>query len=331
MPTLDTRPKRYPPHEFPPRRPALFGRTPPAIFSPILGLVGLALAVQVALSTLELPEAPGQFLAGIVVPLWAFTVLAYAVKVVRRPGVVMEDLRVLPGRAGLAAMAMGGMASASLIAPLAPRMAAALVVLALTVHAIIGLCLIRILVSLPPPGREVNPTWHLSFVGFIVAAPSAVALGWSGLAEGLFWLSMPVAVAIWILSALQFLRGVPPAPLRPFLTIHLVPAGLLAYVAALLGLADMALGFLALGTLFAASLLLAGRWIIVSGVTPLWGSFTFPLAALATAMLAQGGGWRIPGLVLLLAAAIAIPVIAWWVLKRWPGGRLAQVSNAAEA
>ena len=26
-----------------------------------------------------------------------------------------------------------------------------------------------------------------------------------------------------------------------------------------------------------------------------------------------------------------IPAILWWVLKRWPGGKLAAVTNAAEA
>jgi tellurite resistance protein len=33
-----------------------------------------------------------------------------------------------------------------------------------------------------------------------------------------------------------------------------------------------------------------------------------------------------------LAAALVInPVIAWWVLKRWRGGKLAAITNAAEA
>ena len=48
--TVEPRPKRYPPPEFPPRRQALFARTPPAIFPPILGFLALALAVRLALA-----------------------------------------------------------------------------------------------------------------------------------------------------------------------------------------------------------------------------------------------------------------------------------------
>lgn len=327
----DARPKRYPPPEFPPRKVAAFAKTPPAIFSPILGLLGLAQALAIALALVGLPAAAGQLVAGLVVPLWAFAAFAYAAKLARRPSVVMDDLRVLPGRAGLAAMAMGGMAAAALLAPYVPGAASALLVLALCVHAVLAVLLIRLLISLPPAGREVNPTWHLSFVGFIVAAPASLLLGWTGLAEALFWLTLPVAVLIWGLSGLQFLRNVPPVPLRPLLAIHVAPASLMAIVAALLGKSEMALGFLGLALVFALGLVAAGRWVTVSGVTPLWGSFTFPLAALTQAMLLQAGIWKVPGLALLTIGLAAIPAIAWWVLKRWPGGRLGQVTNAAEA
>ena len=46
--TPPPRPKRYPPPEFPPRRAKLFAKTPPAIFSPMLGVLGLALALRMA-------------------------------------------------------------------------------------------------------------------------------------------------------------------------------------------------------------------------------------------------------------------------------------------
>ena len=41
--TLEPRPKRYPPPEFPPRRAKLFAKTPPAVFPSILGLLGLGM------------------------------------------------------------------------------------------------------------------------------------------------------------------------------------------------------------------------------------------------------------------------------------------------
>ena len=327
----DARPKRYPAPEFPPRRTPPFAKTPPAIFPPILGLLGLATALRLALEGLGLDRGLGDLVAGLAVALWVFAAFAYGAKVARRPAVVVEDLRVLPGRSGLAAMTMGGMAAATLVAAYASGPALVLMLAALAGHAVLAVLLVRLLLTLPPPGREVNPTWHLSFVGFIVAAPAAVALGWEGLAVALFWLTMPVAVLIWALSAVQFMRSVPPPPLRPLLAIHVAPAALLGSVASLLGMAELAGIFVALGLAFVLALVASGRWLIGAGVTPLWGAFTFPLAALATAMLRDGGGWLVPGLVLTLVGLGAIPAILWWVLKRWPGGKLAAVTNAAEA
>lgn len=329
--TLEPRPKRYPPPEFPPRQPALFGRTPPAVFPPILGLLGLVVALRQALARLGLDLGPADLLAGLAVALWLFATLAYAGKVARRPGVVMEDLRVLPGRSGLAAMTMGGMVVATLLSVYSAELAPGLLLVALVGHGVLAALLVRLLLGLPPEARAVNPTLHLSFVGFIVAAPAAVSLGWSGLAEGLFWGSLAVAAAIWGLSLRQFARAVPPAPLRPLLAIHLSPLALLATVAGLLGKAEIGVLLAGLGLVYALVLAAAWRWVTEAGVTAMWGAFTFPMAALATALMVSGGAWIWPGIVLTAVALGVIPAILWWVLKRWPGGRLATTTNAAEA
>ncbi len=327
----EARPKRYPPPEFPPRRIPAFAKTPPAIFPPILGLLGLAIALQLALEALGFDRGPGDLLAGLAVALWAFAAFAYGAKAMRRPAVVIEDLRVLPGRSGLAAMTMGGMAAATLVAAYAQGPALALMTVALAGHAVLAVLLIRLLLTLPPVGREVNPTWHLSFVGFIVAAPTAVALGMEQVATVIFWLTLPIAVLNWGLSALQFIRSVPPPPLRPLLAIHVAPAALLGSVAGLLGMVELSGAFIAMGTGLTLALVASWRWLAGTGITPLWGAFTFPLAALATTMLRAGDGWLWPGLGLTVIGLVAIPAILWWVLKRWPGGRLAAVTNAAEA
>lgn len=329
--TLEPRPKRYPPPEFPPRRAKLFARTPPAIFPPILGFLGLALALRMALARLGWDQGPADLVAGVAVALWAFGAVAYAGKILRRPGVVLEDLRVLPGRAGLAALTMGGMATATLISAHFGTVGAGLLVLALAGHAVLAAFLVRQLLGLPPEGRTVNPTLHLSFVGFIVAAPAALAQGWAGLAEALFWGTVPVAVVIWALSLRQFAGAVPPAPLRPLLAIHVAPAALLGTVAGLLAKPELGVLFAGLGLVLAVVLVTSARWVTEAGVTAMWGAFTFPLAALATALMVSGGVWLWPGLVLTAVGLGAIPWILWWVLKRWPGGKLAAVTNAAEA
>lgn len=329
--TLEPRPKRYPPPEFPPRRAKLFARTPPAVFPSILGLLGLVIALRQGLARLELDLGVADLVGGLAIGLWLFATLAYLVKVARRPGVVPEDLRVLPGRSGLAAMTMGGMVAATLMSVYSTPLAQGLIVAALVGHAVLAALLVRLILSLPPEARAVNPTLHLSLVGFVVAAPTAVNLGWTELAEALFWMALPVALTIWAMSAAQFAKAVPPAPLRPLLAIHLAPAALLALVAGLLGKVGLAQLFLSLGAVYGLILLAAGRWVAAAGISALWGAFTFPLAALASAMLVAGGGWFWPGIALTVAGLGVIPAILWWVVKRWPGGKLAAVTNAAEA
>jgi len=312
------------------RRPARFAKTPPAIFPAILGLMGLALAVRAGLSGLALPLSAADLLAGLAVAVWGFAVFAYLAKLIRRPGVVLEDLRVLPGRSGLAAMTMGAMAVASLLLPFSPAAAQVLVLAGLAGHSVLAVILIGLLRmgQLPLP---VNPSLHLSFVGFIVAAPPAIGLGWLGLATALFWVSLLVALMIWALSAAQAFRALPPPPLRPMLASHLAPAALLAIVAGLLGMDGVASVLLAAGAVYSVVLILVGRWICVAGVTPFWGAFTFPLAAFATAMLGAGGVWFAPGVGVAAVALAVNPAILWWILKRWPGGKLAAVTNVAEA
>lgn len=274
--------------------------------------------------------AAGDLLAGIAVAIWGFATFAYLAKMARRPAVVLQDLRVLPGRAGLAAMTMGGMAASGLIAAHSGFVASILLIGALIGHAALAIMLIRLLSSLPPEGSAVTPTLHLSFAGFILGAPAAIVLGWLGLATVLFWATIPVAAMIWALTARQAVRVLPPAPLRPMLAIHIAPAAVLCSVASLLGKPELAWAFAVMAGALAGFILVPLRWTVAAGPSPLWGAFTFPLAALATAyLLLDGASW--PGLAVLLIALVVNPVILWSVLKRWPGGKLAALTNAAEA
>ena len=89
----------------------------------------------------------------------------------------------------------------------------------------------------------------------------------------LLGLTVPVAVAIWAISAVQLIRRIPPAPLRPLLAIHLAPASLFASVAALAGQGWLAQGFAALAVILLLALIFSGRWITESGFSALWGAF----------------------------------------------------------
>lgn len=334
-PVKDRRPRAYPAPEFPPRKPKLFARTPPAIFPVLLGLLGLGLATRKGGAVLGLEATPVGGLIeaalGALVILWLFAGLALAIKVIRRPAVLAEDMRVLPGRAGLLAATMSGMAVTAVLMPYAPQLALALGLVALGAHGAMVLLLATVLAKMPPEARSVSPVFHLGFVGAIVGAGPLAQAGFVSTATVIFWASLVAAVVIWAISATQILRTVPPPPLRPLLAIHLAPAAFLSLVAGAIGLPGLALGFGIFAMVIFLALLSAARWITVTGFSPLWGSFTFPLSAFALALLSLGGTWDLPGVAVLALALGVVPAIGWQVLKLWPGNRLATKTNAAEA
>ncbi|MDO9499732.1 hypothetical protein [Falsiroseomonas sp.] len=323
------RPKMFPPPEFPPRKLPLFARMPPAVFAVALGILGLSLALKRALAEAQLPQGLADLVMGLAVGLWLFCAVAYGIKIARRPVVVMEELRVLPGRAGLAAATVGAFACAAVLGFFLPEVARGVLAIGLVLQTVLAGLMIRALMTAPAEGRVVTPVWHLSFVGFIVGALAAVPLGWVTLASVILWATIPVAVGIWAVSLWQLVQRVPPAPLRPLLAIHLAPASLFASVAGLLGMTMVAQGMVLLGCGIALALLVTGRWITQGGFTPLWGAFTFPLAAFASALLING--WGVAGVLVTVFALGAVPVIAWRVLKMWPAGTLASKTNAATA
>ena len=83
--------------------PGLWRRTPPAMFPPILGTLALALAWLGGAGAFGLPLGLAQMGAGMAVAVGLFAVTAYAVKLIRRPAVLADELTVLPGRTGVAA------------------------------------------------------------------------------------------------------------------------------------------------------------------------------------------------------------------------------------
>lgn len=322
-------PPKFPAPDFPPRKLPLFARMPPAVFTVVFGLLGLSLALRRALDEVQLPQGAGDLVMGLALGLWLFCAVAYAIKIVRRPAVVGEELRTLPGRAGLAAASVGSLACAGVLGFFQPDLAKGMLIFGLGLQTVLAVLMIRSLLRAAPEGRIVTPVWHLAFVGSIVGALAAVPLGWERLAAGILWGTMPVALGIWGISAAQLVKRIPPAPLRPLLAIHLAPASLFASVAGLLGMTTLAQGMIMLGCAIFIALLVSGRWIIEAGFTPLWGAFTFPIAAFASALLING--WGLAGVLVTVLALGAVPVIAWRVLRMWPEGTLAAKTNAATA
>lgn len=315
-------------------KPGLWRRTPPAVFPPIMGLFGVGLGWRAAAPAFGLSPAIGELILGAVALLYCFALVAWLAKPLRRPSVVPEELRVLPGRAGLAAASLSLMLLSATLAPYIPSLARGLAVLAFSLHIGLLLVLIHVLRAGPPEGRVVTPVFHLTFVGFIIGGVAAIALGEPQIARIILWSMLIPAGVIWGLSARQLTKSLPPAPLRPLLAIHLAPASLFTIVAHGTGMTAAAHAFLALAVAILVALLLSARWLTVAGFSPLWGAFTFPLAAVSTALILVSQGQGMMGWIggfLLAFCTLFIPVIAFRILRMWAGGTLAVKTNAAEA
>lgn len=315
-------------------QPGLWRRTPPAIFPPVMGLFGLGLGWRVGAGAFGLPPGLAELLLGGVALLFVFAAVAWLAKPLRRASVLREELRVLPGRAGLAAGSLCVMLLAPVLVPYAPGLARGLVVASLALHAALALAVVHVLLTGPQEQRVVTPVFHLTFVGFIIGPLSLIPLGHVGAAQMILYAMVPVALAIWAVSLWQIARRVPPAPLRPLLAIHLAPASLISIVATGLGETTLAALAAGLGGAILAMLVLSVRWLVAAGFSALWGAFTFPLAAYATALLLLGGasGLRavtLGGGLVLVAATLIIPPIAVKVLQAWAKGGLAKATNAA--
>ncbi|WP_415233811.1 tellurium resistance protein [Pseudorhodobacter sp.] len=331
------RPPIFPAPQFPPVKLRAFQRMPPAVFPAIMGLFGLGLALRRGADVIGYPPAIAEIALGGISLLWVFATLGYLLKLWQRPGVIMQDLAILPGRAGLAAMSLGLFLFAATLLPYAPGAASGLMFAGLGLHAILAVLILIALRRGPAEGRHVTPVWHLSFVGFIIAALVAAPLGYAGLAAAILGVTVIVAIGIWAISLVQLVKRVPPAPLRPLLAIHLAPAALFGSVALLLGMPVLAMVFAVLGAGILLAMIACAHWITEAGFSALWGALTFPLAAYTSLLLGLGGAmgpanlWVWCGIAGLTAAIGIVPAIALKVIQAWTKGTLAAKTNAATA
>ena len=146
--------------------------------------------------------------------------------------------------------------------------------------------------------------------------------------------TITIAAIIYGISLAQMLRRPPPASLRPLLAIHLAPVSLFGTAAAQLGLWQLAWIMACLAIFTCLMLILRARWLTEAGFSPLWGAFTFPLAAFCGLMFIMGSKsmvFSIIAAIALAGATILIPYVLFRVLQLWAKGTLATATNAAVA
>ena len=309
----------------------LWRRVPPAIFPAIMGLFGLGLAWRRSAEAFGVPRGVGEAILGAVTLLFLFGLLAYMVKLLRRPPVLVEDLRILPGRAGIAALVLCFYLLSMTLAPYAAALARGVLWAGFAAQLCLVVVLVHQLLTGPAEQRRVTPVWHLSYVGFVIGALAATVFEFYLAALSLFAVTALLAAFIWAASAEQMLKESVPAALRPLLAIHLAPLALFGLVAHALELDAVALGCAGIAALAMLWFVVRARWLTEAGFSALWGAFTFPAAATANLWLSLGGVWRVPGDVALVAATLLVLPIGWKVIALWARGQLAVRTNAATA
>ncbi len=272
-------------------RQRLFRQTPPAVFPSVLGLVGLGVAWRGGHGTFGQTTAVVKVYLGATSLLFLFALVAYAAKVIFRPGVIADDLAVLPGRAGLAAVTMCIMLFAAVLVRHSTGAAVIVLLIGLVLHAFFAMAALARLILGPADGRVATPAMHLTFVRFIVAPLSAEELGFSALSGVILWYSIGATLLIWAAAARPLLTGVAPPPLRPLQAIHLAPAALAGTAAYLGGDEMLGAGLTIWASALFVVLVLRVRWLTIAGFSGFWGAVTFPAVAIS-GLLFLGGRIR---------------------------------------
>ena len=307
---------------------------PPAVFPPVLGVIGLSLAWIRGGAALGFGLGIGYAILIVATILYGALLVAYLAKLSRRHGVFREELESIPGRLGLATMLLCAMLIASALSPIAPNLASALVFFAFCSHIILAASVLIHIVWGGPMQRKVTPVWHLTFVGFIVATQAFAQLDYTALTLTVFALTFIAALGIYGVSLEQMKSSEMPVPMRPAVMIHLAPISLFGVTASLIGLPTVTTIFTWCATGVFIILLSRLRWIVQSGFTPFWSSFTFPVAAYTGLLLSQSGNnfiFKWLGILLLALITIYIPIILCRVLIMFWDGRLAKMTKSVAA
>lgn len=291
---------------------------PITFFAAVLGLAGTAVAWQLAADLVTLPPV-GAVLAWAALAAYAVLAAAYLTKSVRHPAAVRAEWR-HPVKLAFAPLASVSLLLLALtVVSETPTLSAVLwwtgaaAQLALTVG----------IVGAWTGGRfrleHVHPGWFIPAVGNLVAPLAGVAhapreLSWLFFAVGLvYWLALLPMVLLRLATG-----GPLPARLMPTLAILVAPpaVGYLSYLR-LGGQADDPFARVLLGVAVFQALLVVSRLPVLLRMpyAVSWWAYTFPLAALSSALLVTarvsgGAGYRWGGLAVLAGLSVLVAGLA---------------------
>jgi len=289
---------------------------PVALFSPVMGLAGLALAWLRAEQTLALPIALGKATTFIALLAFGAIALLYLAKLARFPCAVLAELRHPRKLNVFPSISISLMLSAVLVFDEQPQAAFALwaagagLQFSLTLHAMSAWLFTQRFAL-----AQTDPIWFFPLVGNMVAA----ATGIDHAPLELLWFFFSIGFAFWItmfMAVFQRMVLHPPFPeqLTPTFFVLIAPPAVafLAYHG-LAGQVDALSRVLYYAALFLTLLLFANlRRFLRLGFSLLAWCYTFPLAAIVLASLVMStetdSAWlrAIAGVLLIIVTIVVL-------------------------
>ena len=314
----------------------LWRQTPPAAFPVCLGFMSLALGWTNAAHVMPwIPEDIGHLMLAAASGYFLWFFAFYLRKVLARPKVLLEDLRTPPARAGIAAMAMAMMLLAAALLPFDISVPVVWWV-GVILQIIASIIVLHAIWVEPPEKRHFSTFQYLTFVGPVIGPLAGVPLGYIWESK----LLINTALVAWVIVTIGILvtirRDPIPKPLRPSVMIFLAPLCLFALGYGVLGYDTAFTVFYWAGSVVALGLILLVPWMVKGGYTPVWGAFTFPIAAFLNVQVmavAKGHGF-LAEMGVYAGLAVGTPVIfylAYRTVMEWVTGDLARKSHAATA
>jgi tellurite resistance protein len=264
---------------------------PPAVaFSSVMGICGLGLSWRAAGQVLAAPRAIGEWLIAIGVMLFIALSALYILKTLRGSGDVAAEFRDPSSASNFGCITVAVVLVAAAILPHAPSVALFFWTIGTSGQFVLFLTLFGRWIAEPTEMKHATPAWLILMVGNATATLAGVPLGFHETS----WFLLAVGLVSWIaflpllLYRLIFCEDKLPQRLAPSLTIFVSsPAvGCLSWLQ-LTGRVDAVYRFNLFTALF-FTLLVLRLWQLAVRALPVsvtWWAYTFPSAALASALI----------------------------------------------
>jgi tellurite resistance protein len=261
---------------------------PLPLFAAPMGIGGLGLAWREAARAYGLPALIGEGLLALAGVVWIVVFGLHLLRLLRHPSAFAGELKNPIRSAFAGAMTIGLMIVSGGLLPHAPGLAAVVWGVAVVVHLLIGVWIVRGLMLAPREAVTLTPALLIPLVGNILAPVFGAKLGFVNLSWALFGVGALLWAMVQPLVLGRLIHG--PAlmeRMRPMLVILLAPPsiGSLALAALTGGWTPGALAFYGLAGFMAITLLTFAPVFMGMRFAMSWWGWTFPSASFAVATL----------------------------------------------